>query len=165
MAGDEGNQIPLDGYDQRAMNQAQAMGAVPMGGAMGAAQSAMTMARAAMKAEAAQAASSGMHMLVDPDQVDKLAQFFEDEAEAIMKRARDRQEIFMELPPPAKDPVSTQVANSYVKVAAGGADSYLDNYEKLAQVFHDTAANLRASAQQTRTNDQDAAESFNGGKL
>ncbi|QUH01628.1 hypothetical protein HUO13_13110 [Saccharopolyspora erythraea] len=166
MAGDEGgNQIPLDAYDQRELDRAQAMGALPMAGPVAMAQSAVTMARAARKANAAEAASAGTTMLVDPDQVDKLARFFDDEAQAILDRAMDRQETLTLIPPPGKDPVSTQAADTYVQVATGSGDGYLENFQKLAKVFSDTAANLRASAQQTRTNDQDAAGSFNGGSL
>ena len=165
MAGGEGDQIPLDAYDQREMQRAQAMGMVPMGGVVGVAQSAVTMARAARKAELAQAASSGMSMRVEPDQVDKLAQFFEDEAQKITDRALDRGEVFIVSPLAGDDPVSTQAADQYVQVASGGSNSYLDNFQKLAEVFSNTAANLRASAQQVRTNDQDAADSFNGGKF
>ncbi|MFD0487145.1 hypothetical protein ACFQ0O_09020 [Saccharopolyspora spinosporotrichia] len=122
----------------------------------------MTMARAASKADAAQKIAAGATMRVEPDQVDKLAQFFEDEAEKMTEREGDLNRLSM-IKPPGKDPVSTRAVAEYEKVGAGDDSAYLDNYQKLAKVFRETAANLRASAQQTRLDDQNAEDSFRGG--
>ena len=161
MAGGEGDQIPLDMQDQAAIHHAFNNGGNLF---QNMAESAQIMQHAAMKAQLAQSMSAGTTMRVDPAQVDKLAAFFEDEAEAMQKRQRD---VFRlgKVKAPGHDPVSTQAADTYGKVGSGDANAYSENYMKLAQVFRDTAANLRANAQQTRTDDQNAEDGFRGGNL
>lgn len=117
-----------------------------------------------LRTQLGQEVSSNMRMRIDPDQVDSLAKFFEDEARALRDRMQDLYDL-QSVSAPGTDPVSTQAATAYGTVASGGPASYLDNYKKLTQVFHDTATNLRASAQQTRTNDENAASGLHGGNL
>lgn len=120
-------------------------------------QIAETVDRMADKAALAQAQSAGGAMRIEPDQVDEVARFFEDEARAMEARQREVNYL-SRVKAPGKDPVSIQAANKYGQVGAGNDQAYADNYLKLAKVFKDTAANLRASAQQTRTDDQNSAD-------
>jgi hypothetical protein len=166
--GAQPNPAPLDATDQAAVQNAwQTTGPQDffLGGlAQKMAATAQIQDHANRKAELAQAVSSGSQMRVDPAEVDALARFFEDEAQRLEGRERAVTELAT-IEPPGTDPVSTQAASKYGEVASGNGQGYLENYKKLAQVFHDTAASLRTSAQQTRTNDQDAADSFRGGNL
>lgn len=115
--------------------------------------------RAGKKAELAQAMSASSQMRVDPAEVDNLAKFFEDEAQGLEDRGFDLEKIYS-ISAPGNDPVSTQAAQVYGQVGAGDDRAYFENYMKLAQVFRQTADSLRASAKQTRSDDQDAAESL-----
>lgn len=174
MAGDEGVTGPvptdhMDAMDQASMAQAQGNQYIDnMSTFFGSAPSQATQAqnaqaiqsvqdRANAKQQLAQAQSAGTSMRVDPEHVDKLAAFFQDEAEALENRAYDVQ-MLAEVAPPGTDPVSTQAAKVYGQVAGGGGSSYLENYMKLAQVLHDTANSLRDNAKQTRTSEQNAAD-------
>ncbi|TDD85663.1 hypothetical protein E1202_20470 [Saccharopolyspora karakumensis] len=118
-----------------------------------------TVDRMADKAALAQSQSAGGSMRIEPDKVDELASFFEAEALAMEAREADVFELAT-VPTAGKDPVSVSAASTYGQVAEGDEQAYLTNYRKLARVFKDTAANLRASATQTRTNDQDSADSL-----
>ncbi|MEV0696612.1 hypothetical protein AB0I53_01635 [Saccharopolyspora sp. NPDC050389] len=152
--GDGGTYQPVD---QRAID---AMRMTPgLSGMMGAALNAAT--RAADNAALAQTQQAGGAMRVDPDQVDKLARFFRDEAEALRKRRRDVSDLAV-VDPPGTDPVSTQASEKYGQVASGNPQAYLDNYLKLADAFDHTALNLEGSAKQWRTNDGDAAAGMGG---
>lgn len=175
MAGDEGvGPVPIDqmdAMDQAAMQQAQAHQFVDnmpsMWGGAPASQSQDSQAiqavqdRANAKQQLAQAQSAGTSMRVDPEHVDDLANFFDQEAEALESRSL-AQDALASIMPPGNDPVSTQAARIYSQVGAGDDRAYVDNYLKLAQVFHDTAQSLRDSAKQTRTSEQDAADQFKG---
>jgi len=57
------------------------------------------------------------------------------------------------------------VAEIFSKVGGGDDQAYFDNYMKLIDVFKDTAANLQASAQQTRTDEQNNEDALRGGDL
>lgn len=174
MAGNEGAQpnVPLDPSDQAAYNATWQAPGTP--GAFGfaalgdvankMAQTANIQNAANLKAQLAQELGTHSRMRVDPEQVDSLAKFFEDEAQALADHLQDAQQL-ASVAAPGQDPISTQAAVAYGTVASGNSQSYLDNVAKLQQVFHDTAANLRASAQQTRTNDEDAASGLRGGNL
>ena len=119
--------------------------------------------RANRKAELAHAMDAGgARMRVDPAEVDALAKFFEDEAQGLLGRAREIQKL-SQVTPPGLDPVSKDAAKVYGQVGEGNAQAYMDNYLKLADTFNGTAANLRKNAQQTRTDDQNAADGFRGG--
>ncbi|MEV4729038.1 hypothetical protein [Saccharopolyspora sp. NPDC049426] len=118
-----------------------------------------TFDRMADKAALAASQSAGGSMRIEPDKVDELASFFEAEALAMERREQEVYEL-SQVPTAGKDPVSVRSASTYGQVADGDEQAYLNNYRKLASVFKDTAANLRASATQTRTNDQDSADSF-----
>ncbi|QIZ33832.1 hypothetical protein [Saccharopolyspora sp. ASAGF58] len=107
----------------------------------------------------AAAQNAGGAMRIDPDQVDAVANFFQDEAENMQNRADKVQKLSV-LKPAGKDPVSQEATKVYRQVGAGDGQAYMENYLKLADVFHETAKNLRASAKQTRTDDQNAAESL-----
>ncbi|SDJ95865.1 hypothetical protein SAMN04487820_103158 [Actinopolyspora mzabensis] len=115
--------------------------------------------RASTKAELAQAISDNTRMVVDPDEVDALAGFFEEKAQELEERSVDVQNLGM-VPAPGTDPVSTGAASIHGEVASGDDRSYMPNYLKLAKVFNDTAASLRSSAEQTRTDDANAADNF-----
>ncbi|SFT32603.1 hypothetical protein SAMN04487904_10183 [Actinopolyspora lacussalsi subsp. righensis] len=115
--------------------------------------------RANTKAELAQAISDNTRMVVDPDEVDALAGFFEGKAQELEDRSWGIYEL-SNVPPPGTDPVSTGAVSLHGEVAAGDDRAYYENYMKLAQVFNDTAASLRSSAEQTRTDDANAADSF-----
>jgi hypothetical protein len=179
VAGDEGEQVPLDSMDQAAMDQVHqeqvataALSRMPLIGNVLAPQQfaehaqeiADIQGRANKKAELAHAMTAGTTMRVDPAEVDALAKFFEDEAQGLEDRAFDVQELGA-VEPPGSDPVSTKAAPVYGQVGAGSDRAYFENYMMLARVFRDTAANLRASAQQTRTDEQNAESNFRGGDL
>lgn len=117
--------------------------------------------RADKKAELAQSMSSGTQMRVDPAEVEDLARFFDDEAQGLEDRLIDVQGLG-QVEAPGTDPVSTGAASAYGKVGAGDDRAYTENYLKLIDVFKKTSESLRASAKQTRTDDQDAADAFKG---
>lgn len=178
MAGDEGVTGPvpidqMDAMDRAAMAHAQGhqyidnmstfFGSAPSPTTQGQDAQAINAVqdRANAKQQLAQAQSAGTSMQVDPEHVDKLAAFFEHEAEAL----EQRQSALMDLSDvraPGTDPVSTGAAEVYSLVGAGDDRAYYDNYLKLAQVFRDTANSLRDSAKQTRTSDQNASDGFRG---
>lgn len=172
MAGNDGtSNVPLDPSDQAAYNatwQTPTSGPGFMSGIadvvtkMG--QTANLQNAANLKAQLAQEIGTHSKMRVDPDQVDSLAKFFEDEAQSLADHLADSQQL-ASVPPPGGDPISTQAATAYGNVASGGPEAYLNNVTKLQQVFHSTAANLRASAQQSRSSDEDAASGLKGGNL
>lgn len=173
MAGNDGapSNVPLDPSDQAAYSATwQAPMSDPgfMGGiadvATKMAQTANLQNAANLKAQLAQETGSHSKMRVDPSQVDSLAKFFEDEAQALADHLADSQQL-ASVSPPGHDPISTQAATAYGKVASGGPEAYLNNVTKLQQVFHATAANLRASAQQSRSSDEDAASGLHGGTV
>lgn len=118
--------------------------------------------RAAKKAELAQATQGSTQMIVDPDKVDDLAGFFEGKAVELYDRLFKVRELSA-VEAPGSDPTSVQVAEVFRQVGAGDDQAYYDNYLKLIDVFKDTAANLRASAQQTRTDEQNNEDVFRGG--
>ncbi|MEU5845466.1 hypothetical protein [Saccharopolyspora shandongensis] len=156
----EDNQVQFDATDRAYMrHQMDEGGWIAPVGAF-----ASTTARAADKAAFARSQDAGGMMRVDPDKVDEVARFFEDEAQAMQDRVLDIQQL-ASVEPPGLDPVSSQAAPVYSQVAAGSGSGYMENYLGLAEVFAQTAANLRASAQQTRTDDQNAADSFRGGNV
>ncbi|WP_017974714.1 hypothetical protein [Actinopolyspora halophila] len=154
----------LDATDQAAMDAATQMPDGPVLGGLAevATDIARISDRANTKAELAQSLSSNTRMVVDPEEVDDLAKFFEEKAEELLDRRTDLQEL-ANVPPPGTDPVSTGAASLHGQVASGDDQSYMPNYLKLAQVFNDTAASLRSNAKQTRTDDENAADSFNRG--
>lgn len=153
--GDDGN--PYQTIDQSKIDEMRAQGGIA--GAMGKMMNAVS--RASDNAALAAAQQADGTMRVDPDQVDKLAKFFRDEAEALRVRRRDITELGT-VDPPGTDPVSTQASEKYGQVASGNPQAYLDNYLKLADAFDDTAQNLESSVQQWRTNDDDAAAGMGG---
>jgi hypothetical protein len=170
VAGNQGapQPAPLDPSEQAALNATwQAPSNTPgMGGFLGdlgnkLAQTEAIQQGANAKAQLAQEVGSHAQMRVDPAQVEALAKFFEDEAQKLGDRVDDLQQLAT-IPAPGHDPVSSRAVALYAKVAAGDPQSYLDNYNKLGQIFQDTAANLRASAQQTRTDDEHAQHGFGG---
>jgi len=119
-----------------------------------------------MADNAALAAAQDAHgqMRLDPDGMDKLARFFKDEAQALQDRLGDVQDL-ASVNAPGSDPVSSQAADVYGRVASGGGSGYLENYKQLIDYFSKTADKLSESARQARTNDQDSAESFRGGNV
>ncbi|NHD15561.1 MULTISPECIES: hypothetical protein [Actinopolyspora] len=155
----------LDATDQAALDAATQM---PNSGTLlgGLAEVASDMQRigerANTKAELAQSLSSNTRMVVDPDEVDDLAKFFEDEADKLESRSLEVREL-ANVSPPGTDPVSTGAASKHGQVGAGDDQAYYENYVKLAQVFKSTAESLRSSAKQTRIDDENAADSFNRG--
>jgi len=175
MAGDEGvGPVPIDqmdAMDQAAMQQAQAHQFVDnmpsMWGGAPASQSQDSQAiqavqdRANAKQQLAQAQSAGTSMRVDPEHVDDLAKFFEDEAQALVDR-ESQMVALSSITSPGTDPVSQAASQVYAQVAAGDDQAYYENYIKLANVFRDTARSLRDSAKQTRTSDQESADQFKG---
>ncbi|MDA3650186.1 hypothetical protein LZ318_40105 [Saccharopolyspora indica] len=155
--GDGGTYQPVD------QRQIQAMQAMPgPAGFMGGVVNVMT--RAADNAALAAAQAAGGSMLVDPDQVDKLAQFFRGEAEELRARQSENY-VLASVEPPGSDPVSTQAAEKYGSVGSGNPESYLDNYLKLADLFDQVAERLEQGANQNRIDDQNAADSMRGGRL
>ena len=173
MAGEEGaGPVPIDqmdAMDQASMHQARAdqfLDDMPsMWGGAPATQGQNSQAvqavqnRANAKQQLAEAQSAGSFMHVDPEHVDDLANFFDREAEALEQRDFDVL-LLNAVEPPGTDPVSQGATNIFAQVAAGGGSAYYENYMKLAKVFRDTANSLRDSAKQTRTSDQDAADTF-----
>ncbi|MGJ7906525.1 hypothetical protein ACOQFL_08605 [Actinopolyspora sp. H202] len=162
-----GGQSGMDAADQAAMDaemQDVATSALFPGPALAEemADIARIAERANTKAELAQAISDNTRMVVDPDEVDALAGFFEGKASELEDRQREVSEL-ASVPAPGTDPVSTGAASIHGEVASGDDRSYMPNYLKLAKVFNDTAASLRSSAKQTRTDDANAADSFNRG--
>lgn len=111
------------------------------------------------KAAYAQAQSAGGSMRIQPDKVDELARFFDDEA-LEMERREGKIAMLADVPPPGLDPVSTGSTEIYGKVGAGNPNAYAENYQELAKVFRNAALALRASAQQVRTDDDTASLSF-----
>jgi uncharacterized protein YukE len=172
VAGNEGAQpnVPLDPSDQAAYNATWQEPTAPgLFNAVGdvankMVQTANIQNAANLKAQLAQDLSSHSMMRVDPSQVESLAKFFEDEANKLDDHLQDSQEL-ASVTPPGQDPVSTQAATAYGTVASGSPQAYLDNVAKLQKVFEETAQNLRASAQQTRTDDENAASGLRGGNL
>ncbi|KAA5831893.1 hypothetical protein F1721_18905 [Saccharopolyspora hirsuta] len=116
------------------------------------------------KAALAASQAAGGTMMIDPDQVEKVAQSFEDEARALMDRQLDIHEMAA-YGVSASDPVSTQSGQAYSQVVAGDGQAYLDNYVKLAKVLLKAAEDLRDSAKQTRLDDENAADGMRGGEL
>ncbi|MEU6261611.1 hypothetical protein [Saccharopolyspora shandongensis] len=151
----EGNQVQFDATDQAYMQHQMDQGGwiAPVGAL------ASTLARAADKAALAQLQQAGGSMAIDPDKIDEIARFFEDEAREMRARQADLYKLAT-IEPPGTDPVSTQAAEKYGQVGAGDERAYLDNYLQLADYFDGTAAKLRASTKQARTDDQNAADSF-----
>lgn len=160
MAQGEREQIQLDATDQAYMNHRMSEGGFfnPTAQVVAVAE---TLGRAQTKAALAQSQAAGGSMLVDPDQIDKLAQFFEDEAQEMIGRVRHVQNL-ARLRPAGQDPVSTGSAQVFQTVAGGDQQAYMDNYLKLSEYFQNTAANLRANARQNRIDDQNAADGFGG---
>lgn len=117
--------------------------------------------RADKKAELAQTMSAGTQMRVDPAEVEDLAKFFEDEAQGLANRNADVR-LLGYVEAPGTDPVSIGASDAYGRVGAGDDRAYGDNYLKLIDVFKKTAESLRASAKQTRTDDQDSADALKG---
>ncbi|NYH80551.1 hypothetical protein FHR84_003917 [Actinopolyspora biskrensis] len=154
----------LDAADQAAMDAATQMPDGPVLGGLAevATDIARISDRANTKAELAQSLSSNTRMVVDPEEVDDLAKFFEEKAEEIESKALSYQDLAL-VPPPGTDPTSNGAAKIHGQVASGEEQSFFPNYMKLAQVFKDTAESLRSSAKQTRTDDENAADSFNRG--
>lgn len=118
-----------------------------------------TMDRMADTAALASAQNAGGRMYIEPEKVDEVANFFIQEAATLRGRAQDVFDL-SQIDPPGTDDVSTQSADKYGQVAAGGANSYRDAYNDLANYLESTGNELRASAKQTRTNDQDSADSL-----
>ncbi|WP_438388253.1 hypothetical protein [Actinopolyspora saharensis] len=155
----------LDATDQAALDAATQM---PNSGTLlgGLAEVASDMQRigerANTKAELAQSLSSNTRMVVDPDEVDDLAKFFEEKAEELEDKSMTYHDLAL-IPAPGTDPTSEGSAKIHGQVASGDEQAFLPNHMKLAQVFKDTAESLRSSAKQTRTDDENAADSFNRG--
>lgn len=174
MAGDEGvGPVPIDQMDaveQVAMRQAQAhqfadevpstWGAAPAPSQNSPADESVQN-RANAKRQLAGAQSAGTSLRVDPEHVEDLARFFEEEAQALVDR-ESQMVALTNIASPGTDPVSQGVARVYGQIAAGDDQAYYENYRKLATVLRDTARSLRDSAKQTRTSDQDAADQFKG---
>ncbi|MGP4020028.1 hypothetical protein [Saccharopolyspora sp. 5N708] len=155
-AGDE-TYVPVD--------QSKIDSMVSQGGVVGAVGAALnTITRAQDMAAFAAAQHANGTMRIDVDQVDKLAQFFKDEADAMEEREQDLYEL-ANVSAPGSDPVSTQAAMQYGQVAVGDQRAYLDNYKRLAKIFRDTALELESVAKQTRTDDQNAVEGLGGGNV
>ncbi|MGW3472398.1 hypothetical protein ACWDKQ_28905 [Saccharopolyspora sp. NPDC000995] len=153
----EDNQVQFDATDQAYLqHRAQQGGLLAPVGAF-----ATTAARAADKAALAQSQAAHGSMRIDPDKVDELARFFNDEAKALEKQARKVQELAY-LSPPGDDPVSVRATEKYGLVAAGDDRACYENLMTLAQFFGKTAEKLHNNASDTRTNDQNSAESFGG---
>ncbi|GAA4618370.1 hypothetical protein [Saccharopolyspora hordei] len=152
--GDGGTYQPVD---QRAID---AMRMTPgFTGFVGDAVNLMT--RAMDNAALAQAQSAVGSMRVEPDKVDELGRFFDDEARALEKEAEKLQEVAF-TSPPGSDPVSTQATMAYNQVAAGDDRSAYENLMKLAALFKKASLDLHDSARQNRLDDQNAADSFGG---
>lgn len=122
-------------------------------------QIAETVDRIADKQAYAAMQAAGGSMRIQPDKVDEIARFFDDEADKLENREVDVT-MLAEVQAPGTDPVSTNAATTYGKVGAGAPNAYMENYSKLAVVFRDAANALRQSAQQVRSDDDTAALSF-----
>lgn len=118
-----------------------------------------TVDRMADNAALAAAQGAGGKMYIEPERVDEAASFFLDESKSLRRRVREINYL-AQVKAPGTDDVSTQLAKTYGQVAAGGAQSYKDAYEALADYLEDVGNKLHASARQTRTNDQDSADSL-----
>lgn len=118
-----------------------------------------TVDRMADNAALAGAQSAGGTMYIEPDKVDEVAAFFRHEAQAMRDRSGDIFDLGM-IEPPGTDPVSTKAATALGQVAQGGPAAYMENYEKLAELFDNVAANLTGTAKQVRTTDDDSAASL-----
>lgn len=158
----------LGAADQNAMQQAwmdAMLGSVIPGAALDdLAQINRIQERANDKAKLAEMLSANTVMRIDPAAVDRLASFCEDKAEQLQDRVAALQEL-ANVEPPGNDPTSTNAARVHGQVAAGDDRAYLENYLKLAKVFDDSAKSLRASATQTRTDDDNSADQFRGDDL
>jgi hypothetical protein len=115
------------------------------------------------KANLAKAQDSVGSMTVDPDKVDEIAAFFREKSKMLFDRAMDVQEL-ANVKTPGRDPVSLGSTKVFGAVGSGDGSGYVENYLKLAQVLEDAAAALEGNTRQWRTNDQDSADSFGGGK-
>lgn len=122
-------------------------------------QIAQTVGNMADKAAYAASQAAGGSMRIQPDKVDEIARFFDDEAEKMEAREVDLMRLG-EVSAGGGDPVSTKAATVYGQIGAGGPTAYMENYAKLARVFRDAATALRQSAQQVRTDDDTASLSF-----
>lgn len=118
-----------------------------------------TVDRMADNAAYAASQSAGGSMRIQPEKVDELARFFEDEA-LMMEKREAKIAMLADVPAPGTDPVSTSATTIYGQVGAGDKTAYMENYRQLATVFKDAATALRQSAQQVRTDDDTAALSF-----
>jgi hypothetical protein len=118
-----------------------------------------TVDRMADNAALAAVQGAGGRMYIEPERVEEAAAFFLHEAEMLRSRGREINYL-AQVDPPGSDDVSTQLADKYGQVASGGGQSYKDAYNALGDYLADVGNKLRASAQQTRTNDQDAADSL-----
>lgn len=107
----------------------------------------------------AAAQDAGGSMRIEPDKVDELARFFEEEAEKMEMREQDVA-LLADVPAPGVDPVSTGAVATYAKVAVGSPTAYMENYQQLATVFKDAANALRESSRQVRTDDDTSAHSI-----
>lgn len=149
---------------QQQMASGQALSATPLANVaaplvQSAAMQNMADAKGRMEAKAqlAQEAGAGNTMMVDPDQVDKLAGFFKAKASDLTGRLMDLG-LLADVQPPGGDPVSNGAARVYSEVGGGNDRAYLENYRKLIGVFEDAAANLEASARQVRSDEQGAQD-------
>lgn len=118
-----------------------------------------TISRIADTQAYAAAQAAGGSMRIQPEKVDELARFFEDEAKEMEARERQLGRL-ADVPSAGSDPVSTNATPIYGQVASGGPTAYAENYHKLATVFKDAATALRASAKQVRSDDDTASLSF-----
>ncbi|QGK69683.1 hypothetical protein GIY23_09265 [Allosaccharopolyspora coralli] len=151
---------------QQQLASGQAMSATPLASVaaplvQSSAMQSMADAKGRMEAKAqlAEAVGAGNTMMVDPDQVDKLAGFFDSKAQELRDR-RMQVRLLADVQPPGTDPVSSGAARVYSKVGEGDEQAYLDNYSKLIQVFEDASENLKSTAQQTRSDEQGAKDRF-----
>ncbi|SFT89784.1 hypothetical protein SAMN04487904_112113 [Actinopolyspora lacussalsi subsp. righensis] len=162
---DEAEPIEMDAADQAAMeNTASELPASFLTGttAQKLVEIARIQERANDKARLAEARGDNTRMVVDPEEVDGLASFFEDKAEELQQRVQRVQELGS-VPAPGTDPVSAGATEQHSRVGAGDDRAYLENYLELVKVFQDTAASLRSSAKQTRTDDAEVADSLERG--
>ncbi|ASU77148.1 hypothetical protein CDG81_01120 [Actinopolyspora erythraea] len=162
---DEEKPVELDAADQAAMeNTVNELPASFLTGttAQKIVEIARIQERANDKAQLAEARGEDTRMVVDPEEVDALASFFEGKAEELQDRVDDIQQLGS-VPAPGTDPVSAGAAEQHGRVGAGDERAYLENYLELVKVFQDTAASLRSSATQTRTDDAEAADSLERG--
>lgn len=118
-----------------------------------------TVDRMADNAAYAASQAAGGSMRIQPERVDELARFFEDEASA-MEIREAKIGMLAEVSAPGTDPVSQNATVVYGQVGAGDKTAYMENYKELAKVFKNAAIALRESAQQVRTDDDTASLSF-----